>query len=147
MKVSVDIGGVLSAYPHKMLALLHPLHHDGHQIHVITDMPETMRDEVLTQLRENGFEWIDPENVHHADYETHGHLAKAIILHRLQISIHIDDFPGYLVWDSALGRAPLRLLVTPDAFRPFIHPDWKCESASFGHAHANIREIETEIKS
>lgn len=139
MKISVDIGGVLSAYPQEMQALLSSLVRDHHKIYVITDMHD--REEVLTQLRDNGFGWIYPECVYIADYATYGEMCKPVLLRALGIEMHIDDFPGYLVWDSSLGPAPLRLLVSPDAFRPYWHPDWKCEGGDFGRRVATLNSL------
>ncbi len=139
MRISFDIGGVLSAYPQEMHTLIGALHSDGHEIHVITDMHD--RAATLAQLEDNGFGWIPPEHVHNADYKTHGEMCKPVLLRDLGIDAHIDDFPGYLVWDSSLGPAPLRLLVCPDAFRPYWHPDWKCEGADFGRRVASLDNI------
>jgi hypothetical protein len=39
----------------------------------------------------------------------------------------IDDFPGYVQWDSSFGPAPIRLLSQPDPFKPYWAPDWKTD--------------------
>ena len=139
MKIGVDIGGVLSAYPEEMHRLIASFVHNGHEIHVITDMHE--REETLTQLRDNGFGYIPAERVHNADYAKYGEMCKQVLMRDLGIDIHIDDFPGYMAWDSSLGKAPLRLLVCPDAFRPYWHPDWKCSGAEFGRRVATLESL------
>lgn len=145
MRISVDIGGVLSAYPHELQAMLQAFDSDGHEIHVITDMHD--RAETLKQLEANGFGWIPDDRVHNADYKTHAEMCKPVLLRELGIDAHIDDFPGYLVWDSSLGPAPLRLLVCPDAFRPYWHPDWKCTGAEFGRRVASLAKLPRQERS
>lgn len=129
MKIAVDIGGVLSAYPEQMQELLQPLS-SVHEIHVITDMHD--RAETLVMLKENGFGWIPEERVHNADYARYGEMCKAMILHSLGIDLMLDDFGAYVTWDSQLGTAPMRWLVMPDPFRPYWDKNWKCSGGDFG---------------
>lgn len=129
MRIAFDIGGVISKYPKEfgnMMFALGALN----DIFVITDMHD--REEVLEMLEANSLlgVCVREENVYHADYKTYGEMCKAVLLRDLKIDALVDDFPGYLQWDSSFGPAPIRLQVMPDAFRPYWHDDWKvkCDS-------------------
>lgn len=133
LKVSFDIGGVLSKYPDKFRVLIHALIVSPDiEIHVMTDMHE--REYTLKLLEDNGFGMIPPERVHNSDYAKHGEMCKAILMRDLGIDLLIDDFPGYCVWDWSFGPAPIRCLVQPDPNRPYWSKDWKTrpEDGEFG---------------
>jgi hypothetical protein len=125
MKISFDIGGVLSKHPKIFKEILTALSAVA-EIHVITDMHE--HSEVVEQLKDNGFGMIPSERVHCADYKKYGELCKSILVKELGIDLHCDDFAGYLQWDSQLGPAPLRLMLMPDGFKPYWHEDWKVKT-------------------
>ena len=131
MKIAYDIGGVLSKFPVQFGAMIRAFIAAGIEIHVITDMHK--REEVLEMLKDNGFGCIPEENVHCADYTNHGEFCKAILLKKLGIDMLFDDFVGYCQWDSALGPAPIRLLVAPDGFKPYWNESWKVkDNLDFG---------------
>src|SRR5271166_182329 len=113
LKIGLDIGGVVSKHPSQFRELCNLLK-DSCEIFIITDMHD--KDKILVMLKENGFGMIPPERVYSADYKNHGEMCKAILLRELGIDIFIDDFGGYVQWDSQLGAAPIRLLMAPDAF-------------------------------
>lgn len=123
IRVAFDIGGVLSKYPEVFRPVVAAFLASGIEVHVVTDMHD--RDETLTILRENGFGAIQEENVHDSDYESEGEFCKATILRRLGIDLILDDFPGYLTWDSRFGPAPVRCLVMPDPYRPYWAETWR----------------------
>lgn len=129
LRIGVDIGGVLSKYPHELRFLLDRLCHDV-ELFVITDMHN--KDEVIKTLRNNSFDSFifSDSNIYCADYQKHGEFCKAVIIKEVGINIFIDDFPGYLNWDSKFGPAPMRLMVQPDPFKPYWHEDWKVEIES-----------------
>jgi len=104
---------------------------DCNDIYIITDMPD--KDEVIKTLRQNDIK-LSAERIFCADYKKYGELAKAVLLKELEIDFLIDDFGGYVQWDSQLGPAPIRLLVAPDPFRPYWHKEWKCEGGDFGRS-------------
>jgi hypothetical protein len=122
LKVAFDIGGVLSKYPDVMHRLVESLLSSGQDVHVITDMH--IREEVLDVLRKNGFGSIPAENVHTADYQTHGEGCKAELLRELGIDIFLDDFVGYV----AIPSSTIRLLVMPDPYQPYYAPEWVCNA-------------------
>ena len=124
MKIGIDIGGVLSKYPEQFKELIEILTKAGAEVFIITDMHD--RDKTLKMLSDNEVD-IPPDKVFNSDYDQYGELCKAIIVSQIGIDIFIDDFPGYLVWDSALGQAPIRLLVQPDPFTPYWSYSWKTE--------------------
>lgn len=139
MKVAFDIGGVLSKYPDELRNWVYTFQDAGYGVFVITDMHD--RREVLDQLRNNGFR-IPEDYVYTADYDQYGEMCKAVLLSKLGINVFIDDFPGYLQWDRSLGPAPIRLLVQPDAFRPYWHESWQvlCKS-DFGRRFATPNQL------
>ena len=140
MKFCVDIGGVISKYPEQFRQLLQTLQKDGHTVYILTDMHK--RDEVLEMLTVNDFGFIEHSNVYCADYQKYGEFAKARILKQLGIDIFVDDFVGYLTWDSSLGPAPIRLLVAPNGFMPYWHNDWKVrENLDFGRRVTTIEAL------
>jgi hypothetical protein len=127
LRVALDIGGVISKYPDTLRAMARCLLLGGAEVHVITDMQP--RETVLETLRDNGFSFIAPEHVHLADYTTHGEGCKAVLLASLKIDVILDDNLGYI----AVGGAPVRCLVMPDASRPYYHETWTTSGeADFG---------------
>lgn len=117
VKISFDIGGVLSKYPAIFLPLIKCLIAGGADVHILTDMHD--REKTLAILAKNGFDIIPPENIHNSDYSEHGELCKAIILEKYQIDIHIDDLPGYLT-----EGCPVRLQLFPDPHLPYYCDSW-----------------------
>lgn len=124
LKICFDIGGVLSKYPDRLRELCKTLSQSSQiELYVITDMHDHR--EVVELLQNNGFTMIPPEHVYTSDYATYGEACKAKLLKELKIDIFLDDFAGYLCWDSQLGEAPIRLMVCPDMFQPYWHDSWK----------------------
>lgn len=121
MKISFDIGGVLSKYPELCKALIGACFSTDYEVHVITDM-HNMKD-ILEMLAMNGLgpDVFPPEFVHSADYLKHGERAKQVLLEELGIDIHIDDFAGY----AAAGGAKLNLFVWPNPDLPYWADTWK----------------------
>jgi len=139
MNIGFDVGGVISKYPKEFMYLMDKLRGSySLETFVITD--QHPKDKVIQNLIDNGFmsihngviEYIKRENVYCADYEKYGNMAKALLLRDLKIDIFIDDFDGYLQWDSSFGPQPILLKVMPDAFRPYWHESWKQEGGDFG---------------
>lgn len=126
LKIAFDLGGVITKYPQQFRKLCRCLH-DCCELHLITDMHD--KELVVRQLRENGFpaEWLPDHRVHVSDYAKYGEMCKAVLLRDLEIELFIDDFVGYHAWDSQLGSSPIRLLIQPDAFRPYWAEDWKVD--------------------
>ena len=124
MKIAFDLGGCISKYPEQFKWLMRSL--DVNSLFIITDMHDKL--EVLEMLQMNEIN-IPEDHVCCADYKTHGEMCKAILLKELEIDLFIDDFVGYTMWDSQLGKAPVRLLVMPDPSQPYWHKSWKtnCE--------------------
>lgn len=157
MKIGFDIGGVISKYPEIIKLFLHKYNYDEygydsnkHDIFIITD--QHPKKEVLRALCKNGFinglgnidgsttyltNIINPENVYCADYEKYGNMAKAVLIKELNLDIFIDDFDGYLQWDSSFGPQPLLLKVMPDAFKPYWADSWKQDESEFGRRKYN----------
>ncbi|MEI6297208.1 MAG: hypothetical protein WCO84_06260 [bacterium] len=143
MRLCLDIGGVISKYPDqfKKLLLLFP----SNDIFVITDMHK--KEEVLQMLENNGFGFIPENNIYCADYKSKGEFCKALLLKELKIDIFIDDFGGYLQWDSILGDAPIRLLVVPDGFKPYWAPEWKVDvQQDFGRRLTSVEVLNNAVK-
>lgn len=129
LNIGVDIGGVLSKYPgefRKLLAhLVFPF-----TLYVITD--QHPKEKVIQTLYDNDFHLFQKEYIYCADYEKYGNFAKAVLIKELGINIFIDDFDGYLQWDSSFGPQPILLKVQPDNFKPYWHDNWKQDGGDFG---------------
>jgi hypothetical protein len=123
VKIGFDIGGVLSKYPDILTPFVNSLVENcpDIEVHVLTDMHpiEKCRDWVAR----NGLK-VKPENVHSCDYKEHGELCKTVKCKELSIDILMDDFIGYVA-----EGAPIRLLVMPDAKRPYYHDDWQTDGS------------------
>jgi len=134
MKIGFDIGGVISKYPECFRGLINTLFYDecdGNPIYIITD--QHPKEEVVKSLQENLFDISRFRGIFCADYAKYGNMAKAILIKELALDIFIDDFDGYLQWDSSLGPQPLLLKVMPDAFKPYWADSWQTpEGSDFG---------------
>jgi hypothetical protein len=123
MRVAFDVGGVISKYPDLIKELINKLHLGGAEIHVISDMHDAKK--IVKTLLDNGV--VVPEaQVHSAYYAKYGEACKAILCEELKIDILIDDFIGYV---AAGPGAPIRLLVMPDATKPYYADSWKTDGS------------------
>ena len=137
MKIGIDIGGVISKYPKVFKSLIKTFQekYGTENIYIITD--QHPKEYVLASLRMNGIGFDGMEErfqlVRCADYDKYCNMCKAILIKELELDIYIDDFDGYLQWDSTLGPQPLLLKVMPDAYKPYWHETWNTEGeSSFG---------------
>lgn len=132
LRISVDLGGVLTKYPGVFRQLLTGLSLvDGVEIHVISDIPDPKKIAALCQR--NGFAMVPPHRMHSADFEKHGEMCKAVLIEQLGIHIHIDDHAGYCNHTAALN-----LFTWPNPFLPYNADDWDTgeEDWAFGRARA-----------
>jgi hypothetical protein len=116
--IAVDIGGVLSKYPDILRPLLQALIAVGVEVVIVTDMERTV---ALETLRLNGFDFVPERDVISADYQRYGEGCKAVVCDEIGADILIDDHVAYV----AESGAAIRLLVMPDASRPYYHDTWK----------------------
>lgn len=117
VKISFDVGGVISKYPHIFRPIINALLNAiDVKVFVLSDMYP--HEKIMKMLHQNGF-LLPPENVHCCDYAFHGESCKAEKMKELGIDLHIDDFPGYLAEGAAV-----RLLMMPDPREPYYHDDW-----------------------
>jgi hypothetical protein len=133
MKVAFDVGGVLTRYPRECRELIACLLQGGHEVFVVTDMPD--RDKVVAALVANDF--TDPRllgNVVLARHSRHGDACKAVVLLDLGIDVLVDDHLGYLGWPWPT-RAPLRLLVVPDPRRAYYGETWRGEVVEWAQVY------------
>jgi hypothetical protein len=118
IRISFDIGGVLSKEPHIWGPIFHALQQSPLvDVYVITDMHK--REQSMKMLIDNGFALKNPNNLINSDFSRYGEACKSINQVENEIDVHIDDFPGYVA-----GGAPIRLMVMPDITRPYYHDDW-----------------------
>jgi hypothetical protein len=130
MKIAFDVGGVLSKYPQVFRPLLYNLYlasTEGYsaehvEVHIISDMHP--KEKILEMLKMNDLGFIYYDQVHSADYATHGEKCKAILCEQLGIDLLIDDYPGYV----ADGKH-VRLLVMPNTSESYYHDDWKTDGS------------------
>lgn len=132
LKISFDIGGVISKYPAEFRMLMATLQQGGAEVFVITDMHP--RETSLVMLRENGFDFVPEDHILNADYTTHGEDCKAALIKEHGIQIHIDDFAGYCAHTEGIS-----LFVWPNPEKPYYHDDWKADGGSFGRRKKSRR--------
>lgn len=116
VKISFDIGGVLSKYPQVFRPMVEALIAGGAEVYVITDMHD--HDQSVKFVRGNGFT-IPPGRILNADYTTHGEGCKESLIREHGIDLHIDDFPGYCA-----HRGCVSLMIWPNPEEPYYHDDW-----------------------
>lgn len=134
LRVSFDIGGVLSKYPAIFRPMIVALTTGGAEVHILTDMHEHPK--VLAMLAMNGLgpDLIPPARVHCADYAGLGERCKAAVIAREGIDLHIDDFPGYCAGGG------LQALIWPNPDEPYFHDDWKTDGSEgdFGRRRRKV---------
>lgn len=116
MKVSFDIGGVLSKHPHLFRQLITALRAGGVEVFILTDMHD--HDQSVRFMRENRFD-VPDDHIVNSDYALDGERCKQVQIERLGIDLHVDDFPGY----CAAGGC-VQLFVWPDPNLPYYHDDF-----------------------
>lgn len=116
LRVSFDIGGVLSKYPHVFRPMVDALQKGGADVYVLTDMPDHAQ--AVRYVSKNGYD-IPPDQVINCDYTEHGETCKAVVIKALAIDIHIDDFPGYCAHSECVS-----LFVWPNPVLPYYHDDF-----------------------
>ena len=116
IRISFDIGGVLSKCPHVFRPMVNALVAGGADVYVITDMHDHAQSVLF--VRGNGYD-IDDDRILNADYTAHGEMCKAMVIEAHGIDLHIDDFPGYLA-----NNACVNLLVWPQPREPYYHDDF-----------------------
>jgi hypothetical protein len=138
MRIGFDIGGVISKYPQEFKEIIENFsidmpYADYSNVFYISDMHP--KEKIIQALKDNSIPFSEA-NIYSADYEKYGNMAKAVLIKDLSLDVFVDDFDGYLQWDSWLGPQPLLLKVMPDAFKPYWHDDWKCDGGEFGRRKA-----------
>ena len=120
LRIGIDIGGCLSKQPHIFRLLIAAIGWNSERaaVYLVTDQhPE---EKVRATLLLNG---IDPPRGHVlvSDYDECGEECKAVVCQQHAIDILIDDHAGYL---ACVGEPLVRLLMMPDATRPYYHSSW-----------------------
>lgn len=121
LRVSFDIGGVLSKYPDVFQPLVQALRIAGVQVYVLTDMED--HDKAVKMVQQNEYN-IPQDMILHADYKQHGENCKAVVIGQYGIDIHFDDFPGYCA-----NTACVNLFVWPNPHLPYYADDFKTDGS------------------
>lgn len=117
LRVSFDIGGVVSKYPEIFRPLIEALQASCKvEVYFLTDM--TDKQAALKMLRMNGIH-VEDKFVLTAPYPQYGEACKSVVSRRNELHVHIDDFPAYVAEGAAV-----RLLLMPDISRPYYARDW-----------------------
>ena len=126
LRISFDIGGVLSKRPDVFRPMVAALQAGGAEVFVITDMHDHAQS--VRFVRDNGYD-IPSEHILNADFSAHGEDCKRVVIEAHGIMLHIDDFPGYLAHSACVG-----LLVWPDPSRPYYADEFVTDGSegSFG---------------
>lgn len=132
IKIGFDVGGVLSKYPEVFIPLINSLLTSLNiEVHVLSDMHP--KEKIIDWLQRNKLT-VPLDNIHSCDYVEYGERCKAIKSQELGLHIMIDDFIGYVA-----EGAPVRLLVMPDASRPYYADEWQTDGSegNFGRKRRN----------
>jgi len=132
LRISFDIGGVLSKYPHVFRPLVAALNAaDNVEVYVVTDMHD--HDKSVRMVQENGYD-IPAERVINSDYARHGEQCKEMAIRQHNIDIHVDDFPGYVAHTACVN-----LFVWPNPREPYFADDFKTDGSegNFGRRTTN----------
>ena len=116
LRISFDIGGVLSKYPEVFRPLIAALQKGGVWVYVITDMHQHAQS--VRFVQDNGYD-IPAERILNADYNEHGEGCKEKVIEEHGIDVHIDDFPGYCAHTRCVS-----LFVWPNPERPYYADDF-----------------------
>ena len=131
LRMSFDIGGVLSKYPEVFRPMVTALQRGGVEVYVITDMHE--HEKSVRFVRENGYD-IPAERILNSDYLVWGELCKARTIHENRIQLHVDDFAGYCAHNGCVN-----LFVWPNPQKPYYADDFKTDGSEgdFGRRKAS----------
>ena len=121
LRISFDIGGVLSKYPTIFRPMVAALQKGGAGVFVLTDMHDHAQS--CRFVQGNGYD-IPAERILNADYKEHGEECKAVVIEKHLIDIHVDDFPGYCAHTKALS-----LFTWPNPELPYYHDDFKTDGS------------------
>ncbi len=117
LKVSFDIGGVLSKYPEVFRPLVRALQASGQvEIFVLTDMHD--HEQSVRFVQGNEYD-IPADHILNSDYATFGETCKEETIKKHGIQLHIDDFPGYCAHTTCVS-----LFVWPNPNRPYYDDDF-----------------------
>ncbi len=131
MNYAFDMGGVITTHPERFRSFINklasteltprpvgrPMNNHEHAVFIISDMP---REKIIALLLLNNFQ-VPVENIYSADHKQYGNACKAVLLKELKIDVFFDDSLSYV----AASDCPIRLLVMPDATRPYMADTWK----------------------
>lgn len=121
LKISFDIGGVLSKYPNVFRPIIEALQLGGIEAFVITDMHDHAQS--VNFVLGNGFN-IPADHILNSDYATHGENCKAITIEKNHIDVHVDDFPGYCAHTKCVS-----LFVWPNPEQAYYADDFKTDGS------------------
>lgn len=122
IRVSFDIGGVLSKYPEIFRPIVNILAESySVEVFVITDMHD--HEACVKMIHDNGFN-IKSDHIINSDYETYGELCKAKAIEENEIDLHIDDFAGYCMHAKCLS-----LMTWPNPYKPYYSESWNTDGS------------------
>ena len=121
LRMSFDIGGVLSKYPDVFRPMVKALQTGGVEVYVITDMHD--HEQSVKFVRENGYD-IPSERILNSDYAQFGEACKALTIKEHMIDVHVDDFPGYCAHTECVS-----LFTWPNPELPYYHDDFKTDGS------------------
>lgn len=132
MKISFDIGGVLSKYPEKFRKLIDILlKSEDVEVYVITDMH--IHEQSVKFVHGNGFNVAD-DHILNADFAKYGEQCKEKVIEEYGIDMHFDDFPGYCANNKCIN-----LFVWPNPELPYYSDTFITDGSegSFGRRIKN----------
>lgn len=119
LRVSFDIGGVLSKYPEVFKPFVEALQKGGAEVYVLTDMHD--HEQSVRFVQGNGYN-IPEDRILNSDYHKYGEGCKEKMIEEYNIDLHIDDFPGYCAHTKCVS-----LFVWPNPEKPYYSDDFKTD--------------------
>ncbi len=117
LRISFDIGGVLSKYPEQFLPIVKMFQDGGAEVFIITDIPE--HEKAVLYVQGNGYN-VPADHVLNADYSKFNESCKEKLIEERKIDVHIDDHPGYCAHNKSIN-----LFVWPDTSKPYYHESFE----------------------
>jgi hypothetical protein len=116
VRISFDIGGVLSKHPNVFRPMVEALVRGGAEVFVITDIPDHAK--AVALVRGNGYD-VAENRILNACYTDHAERCKEQLIREHKIDLHIDDFPAYCAHTACVS-----LLVWPNPDLPYYADDF-----------------------
>ncbi len=110
IRISFDVGGVITKYPSEFVAIIDALQKSKIiEVFILTDMDYQATKKILIKC---GLKF-KLQNILNADWEKYGERCKKVLIEKHNIHVHFDDLPSYC------QSSAISLFVWPNNDIPF----------------------------